>query len=297
MGKSALSGSATSRLKKGKWLLSCCMVSAPGKTQPTNCLNCGSLLAPDHRFCSRCGQKSSTDRITLHEVWHDIVHYFTHADKGIFHLLGALARRPGIVAKEYIEGRRKAYFKPINFFLIVAAILVFMTSNFYHTTDESAKRIRAYAASKQVIEQKQQLLQMADRAEKLNRVVGKYSNVINMLATPLFAFFMWLFYRKDRYTYMEHLVANLYIVPFIMLFYAVLFVPLLSIAGAGLPMYILLTVFFLFDVIYRATAYYQFAGKRGAKYRWKAYGVSLLAMLIWISITYFGIRYYITYGF
>jgi|GEM_PF-265473 Protein of unknown function (DUF3667). len=284
------------RLSVQNGFLSWCMVSTPGKT-PANCLNCGHCLTPEQKFCSQCGQQASIGRITLHEVWHDIIHYFTHADKGIFHLLAALAKRPGMVAKEYMEGRRKAYFKPINFFLIVAGILVIMTSTFYRTTHDSANQIRAAAARVQDPAMAQKLLQMADRAEKVNLVVGKYSNVINMMATPLFAFFLWLFYKKGRYSYMEHLVANLFFVPFIMLFYALLFVPLLSVAGTGPAMYILLSVFFLFDIIYRGIAYYGFMGRKGALYRVKAFGASLLTMLIWLGITYFGIRYYITHGF
>jgi hypothetical protein len=57
-----------------------------------------------------------------------VIHYFTHADKGIFQLLKALVTQTGTVAREFVSGKRKKYFPPFNFFLIVAALFVFMGS-------------------------------------------------------------------------------------------------------------------------------------------------------------------------
>src|SRR5688572_5577066 len=102
---------------------------------PTNCLNCGSGLGTANKFCASCGQKANTHRLSFHDLGHDALHYITHADKGIFHLIKELARRPGTVAREYIDGKRAKYFKPINLFLIVGTILVFMTTTF-HLIDE-----------------------------------------------------------------------------------------------------------------------------------------------------------------
>jgi hypothetical protein len=65
--------------------------------RPTNCLNCGSGLGAGYKFCATCGQKANTHRLSFHEIGHDALHYVTHADKGIFHLIKELARRPGKV--------------------------------------------------------------------------------------------------------------------------------------------------------------------------------------------------------
>ncbi len=62
---------------------------------------------------------------------YDTPHYIIHADKSIFHLVGELALRPGAVAREYVEGRRAKYFKPVSFFLIVGTLIVFMATTFH----------------------------------------------------------------------------------------------------------------------------------------------------------------------
>ncbi len=52
----------------------------------------------------------------------------THADKGLFQLLRDLVIKNGQVAREYVDGKRKKYFSPLNFFLLVAAVFVFFFS-------------------------------------------------------------------------------------------------------------------------------------------------------------------------
>ncbi|HRD56577.1 MAG TPA: hypothetical protein PK504_00945 [Ferruginibacter sp.] len=67
------------------------------------CQNCNNEF--NGEFCNQCGQKI-VHRITMPHLWHDLIHAFTHADKGFFHLLIALFKKPGAVAREYIlEGK------------------------------------------------------------------------------------------------------------------------------------------------------------------------------------------------
>ncbi|GEM_PF-4297466 len=83
---------------------------------PTDCLNCGAAWQPGMNYCPQCGQKTDIHRLTFTHILHEFFHAFTHADKGIFHLLKGLATQPGTVAREYVEGKRKKYFNPFTFF-------------------------------------------------------------------------------------------------------------------------------------------------------------------------------------
>ena len=249
---------------------------------PSKCLNCEELLSPGVRYCSYCGQKAATHALSFHEILHDSIHYFTHADTSIFRLVRELALRPGIVAKEYILGKRKKFFKPLNFFLIVAGIVVFMTSAFYQPNDSRSRNIEAAAAQVRNPVQKERMLQMANRVRKVNVITGKYSNVINMVGTPFMTLFFWLAYRR-KFNYVESLVANMYFIGFVMLFYAVIFVPLQH-TFAGIGTY-LIGFFFLFEIVYRGMAFRQLSSAKGALGVGKAYAVSLLISLLWITLT------------
>lgn len=262
---------------------------------PTNCLNCNAALTATEQYCSHCGQKADTHRLKLHDLWHDAVHYFTHADKGIFHLFKQLARRPGKVAREYVDGRRKLYFKPFNFFLIVAGIVVFMTSAFYKEDNARVKQVERGAMYAKDPAMRKYLGEMAVRMKKLNKFTGKYSNVMNMLATPLFSFLLWLFFLRDRYNYIEHLVANMYFIPFALLFYALLIVPLQH--SLQVNQWVLIGPYFAFETIYRCVAYYQFFNKGGWWHVTKIIFSTLLTQAIWVFGTYYLIVTYIRTGF
>ncbi len=263
----------------------------------SNCLNCGKLLPSEAVFCPNCGQKSATHRLTLHDLLHDTIHYFTHADKGIFHLLKELAIRPGLVARGYVEGARKKYFNPLNFLLIIAGIVVFMTAVFHNNSNESlGRRPQRTEASAQTApptpEQLKYYREMGVRGQKINKFFTKYANLVTIGATPLFAFLFWLFYRNNKFNYTEHLIANMYFVGFIMVFYALLFIPLRSVLG-GFALY----GFFAFEGTYRALAYYQFIRRKGTWHILKAFLISFLLSGLWIAGTFYLVRLYIQTGF
>lgn len=264
---------------------------------PTNCLNCGSNLGSGYKFCTTCGQKAATYRLNFHEIVHDALHYITHADKGIFYLIGQLARRPGTVAREYIDGRRTKYFKPINFFLIVGTILVFMTTKFHIVDLARVKNIEAAAARVTDPAKKQYMLVVAKRAEKISQFMGKYSNVANMLATPFFAFIFYMFYKKQRYSFLEHLVASMYFISFSMLCYSLLIVPWLGKLATSRSSWGILFIYFTFEMVYRGLAYCHFIGKRDFWHVLKAIGVSLLTVIIWVLGCFVLIDRYIMTGF
>lgn len=90
----------------------------------TNCNNCGTLLAGKH--CHECGQKAAVHRLTLHELFHEVWHVFTHTDKGILKLIKDLFTDPVSVYNGYFAGQRKRYFSPVLFFLVMAGILSFL---------------------------------------------------------------------------------------------------------------------------------------------------------------------------
>jgi hypothetical protein len=264
---------------------------------PTNCLNCGSSLGNTDKFCSMCGQKANTHRLNLHEIGHDALHHLTHADKGIFHLLRQLIVRPGLVAREYVAGKRVKYFKPVNFFLIVGGILVFMTTYFHLANDTAIRRIEQTAARAKDPVERKLLYAQVERTTTTTHYMSNYANVMNMLVTPLFAFILWLFYRKAGYSFIEHLVANMYIISFTMLCFALLVVPWQKLLAMNLPGWIFLIAFIVFQSVYGAVAYYQFINRKGVGQFLKALGAYLLAMLLWTVGVSWLVYLYIRTGF
>lgn len=266
--------------------------------QSTNCPNCGGPLPAGDRFCANCGQKAALHRLSLKEVTHETLHFITHVDKGILTLLSLLVRRPGLVPREYIAGRRRTYFPPINFFLLVAAIYVFMLNAVAPMTRQDAvppAEIQRYEHIKDPV-QKARVAAILERRYEAVHFISKYANIVAMIATPLISFFMWLFYRRGRYNYTEHLVANMYISGFTVLSYALLFGPVVRLMHLG-GMNPVLIAFFLFELVYRSVSYYYFMDKHGTAAAVKSTLANGTVILIWFVFVITVVYLYISNGF
>jgi hypothetical protein len=163
------------------------------------CKNCGNHFTG--QFCNECGQKDA-HRITLSHIGHEFIHAFTHADKGIFHLFLQLFIRPGKVAYEYIvEGKRKKYFPPFQYILILGTIAAFVAinSHFLEHAMEIAGQQQKY--SKRQIE----------FMNTISHFQTKYYNFVILMQLPFLALASFLVYRKKGLYYAEHLTLQTFI--------------------------------------------------------------------------------------
>ena len=243
------------------------------------CLNCNEILYSTQNFCANCGQKSQTHRLTLHEIIHEAFHAITHADKGFLYLVKELTIKPGVVAKEYIEGKRKKYFNPFSFLVIVTGILVLITSNFHifgssaqmptvKTTDHSPMAVTKMGYIK--------------RSAQFTNFVNNHSNVVLFISTPFLAFFLWLFYRQRKLLYAEHLTSMVFFNSFLMITTSIIFAPLIYFTRHqnmyGLWAFIMIS----FHTLYVGFAYKQLLNLNGVGGFFKAFVISALASLCWV---------------
>ncbi|HEX9085378.1 MAG TPA: DUF3667 domain-containing protein [Gemmatimonadaceae bacterium] len=84
------------------------------------CLNCGaSLTGP---FCPECGQRDIPPYPSLRELFMDAVSEFSGWDGRVASTLQALARRPGLLTHEFLEGRRARYISPLRLYLTASLV-------------------------------------------------------------------------------------------------------------------------------------------------------------------------------
>lgn len=100
----------------------------PHKGEP--CKNCGTPL--EGWYCYSCGQNADTrHRSILHLIWETI--------EGMFHLDGRLANtlpllffRPGVLAKDLMEGRIARHAPPFRTFLVALLLFIFAAEHAIH---------------------------------------------------------------------------------------------------------------------------------------------------------------------
>ena len=90
------------------------------KAKSTYCKNCNSLV--EDKYCSKCGQRSTIHKVTFGETFHDLVSSLFLEEGPLWQTLKFLVINPGKLFREYLVGRRKTYYKPVNFFVLITVV-------------------------------------------------------------------------------------------------------------------------------------------------------------------------------
>ncbi|WP_053058366.1 DUF3667 domain-containing protein [Pedobacter sp. BMA] len=226
----------------------------------SECLNCASPVSQN--YCSHCGQKSSTHRYSIkHFLLHDFVHSVWHVDKGIFFTLKELFTRPGNSVREFIEGKRVPYFSFITLILLILTVSGLLAPYIHITATDLVPEVSKA---------------MTNEFEK---TISRYPKLYLIITIPIYSLLSFLWFKKAKFNYSEHLVMNSYRIIPEMLFN--LFGSVVSIFYANKQVLIVLCIMIpaVFGFIYSIWFYYQFFSKSayGAK------GRLLRSVLILIS--------------
>lgn len=114
-----------------------------------SCVNCGGTITG--AFCANCGQKRfvESDR-RLGHLAHQLISSVTDLDGRVWRTLRALLFQPGLLSREYFNGRRARWLSPVTLFF-AASVLYFIAplhgSDFAPTFNQQVSgRIRQLAA-------------------------------------------------------------------------------------------------------------------------------------------------------
>ncbi|MFG6485555.1 DUF3667 domain-containing protein [Roseateles sp. BYS78W] len=89
------------------------------------CLNCDTVLAPDARFCSQCGQDTANHPPSLFEFVHEFVSHYIAVEGTLWKSLWGLMAKPGFLTREYLAGRKQRYVLPLRL-LLTLGLLFFL---------------------------------------------------------------------------------------------------------------------------------------------------------------------------
>jgi len=85
-----------------------------------NCKNCDNKI--EGNFCTYCGQNVKVDRLNLPNFLTEISDSVFQLNRGLFYTIKELFIRPGHAIRDFIQGKRKEYFKPITYVLTLSTL-------------------------------------------------------------------------------------------------------------------------------------------------------------------------------
>ncbi|MDI9339714.1 MAG: DUF3667 domain-containing protein [Sediminibacterium sp.] len=159
------------------------------------CKNCG--FPAGGNYCGNCGQSRSVHKINFKSILHEIQHGLFHVDKGILFTINELFFRPGNAIRDYLEGKRIAYFKPFAFAFIIATVYALLNGFWGNNSPVSVK----------ISYESESLLWIVS----LLHWMEKYYAYGNILMLPLVSFGSYWAFAITKRNFAEHLVLNAYV--------------------------------------------------------------------------------------
>lgn len=163
-----------------------------------NCLNCGS--STEGKYCSNCGQKASQNPIDGHYLWHDLQHFF-HLDNSLFYTAKELLIRPGETVRNYVDGKRAAYFGPLCTALTIAGIYILI----YYWGNIAPLNI----LSQMIVTLNGMLYKEEMFFPKW--LVDNYAFIELFVFIPLYSIASYLVFYKFKFTFFEHIAINAFL--------------------------------------------------------------------------------------
>jgi hypothetical protein len=209
-------------------------------TPASRCVACGADLSG--RYCSACGEAAGHHDYSLKHFAEEALETLAHVDGRVLSTLRSLVMRPGLLASNFLAGRRRSQMGPVQLFVVCNVVYFLMqpltifapfTSTFRIQTEERSWRDLASA----MVASKLAARHITKDAYSLtfDEVAHLQGKSLVILMVPLFAFGAWAIYGRARRFYAEHLVFAFYVFAFLMLWMGVITLVLTKPVKAGLP--------------------------------------------------------------
>lgn len=102
--------------------------TAGSGSESRGCANCGHDVVGD--YCAACGQQVAPFLRPIHHLGREVMADYFGFDGKLWRTIVPLLFRPGLLTREYLEGRRNRYVRPVRLYLTASVLLFFLISIF-----------------------------------------------------------------------------------------------------------------------------------------------------------------------
>jgi hypothetical protein len=164
----------------------------------TTCKNCSQTF--EGNYCPQCGQKASTKRFSTRILFSELIDKIFPLDRGVLFTARHLLTRPGAMLRDYLDGKRAQFTKPIQFLLVMVAIsLIFLSPDEFQQGFQSGFNDSSSQADKNEFSQKMGQWISANMTTLITGIIPFMALVAH-----------WMF-RKRGVNFAEHFVVTCYL--------------------------------------------------------------------------------------
>jgi hypothetical protein len=165
----------------------------------TTCKNCSQTF--EGNYCPQCGQKASTKRFSTRILFSELIDKIFPLDRGVLFTARHLLTRPGAMLRDYLDGKRAHFTKPIQFLLVMVAIsLIFFSSDAMQQGFQDGFSNGSNDAAKN------------EFSQKMGQWISANMTALIVGILPFMALVARWFFRKRGINYAEHFVVSCYLI-------------------------------------------------------------------------------------
>lgn len=170
-----------------------------------NCLNCGTYVP--ETYCTHCGQVYHNNDLSVKSLLKEWYKKQRHHVEVFILTTRHLITQPETVIKSYWAGKRKTYYNPFNYFVLIGSVMSFMMIKFGTFDPETmAQGSNAFNESMGIpANEKAEAMNM----EWMQWVQGHF-NLVLMFTVPFYAMGLRFLFRKRKHNLGEIMVLHLY---------------------------------------------------------------------------------------
>jgi len=197
-----------------------------GAVAGSRCVECGADVSG--RFCSQCGEAATHHDYSLRHAAEEMVETLAHVDGRVFSTFRALIARPGLLAANFLAGRRRLQMGPVQLFLVCnvvyflmqpfSAAAPFTSTLAMQTTARSWSAMARRMVAARIDERHLLPAEYARRFDETTHLQGK---TLVIVMVPIFALGAWALFGRTRRFYAEHLVFAFYTYAFLLVWMGV----------------------------------------------------------------------------
>jgi len=259
------------------------------------CPNCGAELVGE--YCHQCGQKKlHLKEYSVRQFLGRLVNDFTDLESNkILRTLSALVIRPGLLATEYLAGRKGNYIGPVKLYLTFSALyFLFAWGALSDIRGGGSERTARHPAT--ISMARARGVPPKVLADQIYQKAEKYATALRFSSVLISGLFLSALYFRMKKYYVEHLIFSLYYYSFDFLskcVFALLFI-VVAAMGMKLPGRVL-------DLFYPVgLVYLIFALRRVYRQGWTMTLVKSLALYVCETILFIAVNvagFFIAYAF
>jgi len=187
------------------------------------CKSCNFQLNESTSYCSECGAKVVTERLTIGGLLKTFVKLVTNLEAPFFKTTISLITDTKAITLAYINGKRKVITSPIRYALIaltVYGVFQFVFQDFINQLAQG--RFLGGVVEGFSDASHERTGGELNQLNHLQEIIQKHSQFTNFFAVPILAFFCFIFISKNKLNYAEHFSISLYAISFSLLLGATL---------------------------------------------------------------------------